>query len=73
VDALNGIPTGLYTAQVYVWASRAKNSVPSQGNGHRLTLFAGASEPASERVYHPMPFSRAAVEAATTERFLLVP
>jgi len=24
----NGIPTGLYTAQVYVWSTRAKNSVP---------------------------------------------
>ncbi len=24
----NGIPTGLYTAQVFVWSTRAKNSVP---------------------------------------------
>jgi hypothetical protein len=35
----NGIPTGLYTANVYVWSTRAKNSVP----GYCL----GASIPAS--------------------------
>ena len=35
----NGIPTGVYTAQVYVWSTRAKNSVP----GYCL----GASMPAS--------------------------
>jgi hypothetical protein len=35
----NGIPTGLYTANVYVWSTRAKNSIP----GYCL----GASMPAS--------------------------
>ena len=35
----NGIPTGLYTANVYVWSTRAKNSVPG--------YCVGASIPAS--------------------------
>jgi len=44
---MNGIPTGLYTAQVFVWATRAKNSVP----GYCL----GASMPASPNGVDPTP------------------
>jgi hypothetical protein len=44
---LNGIPTGLYTATVYVWSTRAKNSVP----GYCL----GASMPASPNGVDPLP------------------
>jgi hypothetical protein len=45
--AANGIPTGLYTAQVYVWSTRAKNVAP----GYCL----GASMPASPNGIDPTP------------------
>ena len=53
---LNGIPTGLYTAQVYVWSTRAKNSVP----GYCL----GASMPASNNGVDPTPLCGAGSSSA---------
>jgi hypothetical protein len=44
---MNGIPTGIYTAQVFVWSTRAKNSVP----GYCL----GASMPAAPNGIDPVP------------------
>lgn len=45
--AMNGIPTGAYSAQVFVWSTRAKNVVP----GYCL----GASFPASPLGIDPFP------------------
>ena len=45
--AANGIPTGFYTATVYVWSTRAKNSAP----GYCL----GASMPTSPLGLDPVP------------------
>jgi len=53
---LNGIPTGLYTATVYVWSTRAKNSVP----GYCL----GASMPASPNGVDPLPLCGAGSSTA---------
>ena len=39
---MNGIPTGLYTATVYVWATRAKNSVPGYCLGSDFAVDGGS-------------------------------
>jgi len=58
--ALNGIPTGLYTADVYVWSTRAKNSVP----GYCL----GASMPAASATTgaDPIPLCATSTGAASS-------
>jgi len=43
--ALNGIPTGTYNANVYVWATRAKNSVPGYCLGASMPISAAGVDP----------------------------
>jgi len=43
--AANGIPTGLYTATVYVWSTRAKNSVPGYCLGASMPTSPGGIDP----------------------------
>ena len=59
-ETYNGIPTGLYTATVYVWSTRAKNVVP----GYCL----GASMPSSSLITgaDPTPLCTTSTAAAST-------
>jgi hypothetical protein len=42
---LNGIPTGVYTADVYVWSTRAKNSVPGYCLGSSMPISPNGVDP----------------------------
>ena len=43
--AMNGIPTGTYTAQVFVWSTRAKNVVPGYCLGSSMPISPGGVDP----------------------------
>jgi hypothetical protein len=43
--AMNGIPTGTYTAQVFVWSTRAKNTVPGYCLGSSMPISPGGIDP----------------------------
>jgi hypothetical protein len=54
-SALNGIPTGTYSAQVYVWSSRAKNTVPGYCLGANITALSNGCQPGAASSTNPYP------------------
>src|SRR5262249_33812921 len=55
------------------WDRSMMTNVPGESGDPASKHYDDLIEGWDQGVYHPMPFSRAAVEAATTERILLVP
>jgi len=43
--AMNGIPTGTYTAQVFVWSTRAKNTIPGYCLGSSMPISPAGIDP----------------------------
>jgi len=54
-SALNGIPTGIYDADVYVWSDRAKNSVPGYCLGASIIALSKGCQPGPASSANPFP------------------